>query len=272
VAAENLVPVTLELGGKSPVVLSASADLEAAAERIVTGKMLNAGQICLAPDYVLVPRARLAAAKEALEAAARRLYPTVRANPDYTAIVNDRHARRLREIVADARGQGAEVTLVNPAGEDFGEGEATRMMPLHLLTGVSDSMRVMREEIFGPLLPLVPYEDIDAAIALINARPRPLGLYYFGRDADERRRVLECTVSGGVTLDDVLWHVGQENLPFGGIGLSGLGVYHGRDGFRTFSHAKSVYKQARINPAKLIGLLPPYGDKLRKTLALQIKK
>lgn len=266
-AADNLTPVTLELGGKSPVIVSQSADMAAMGERVIIGKMMNAGQICLAPDYMLVPEDHIDRVREALMAAALKLYPTTEGNDDYAAVVNQRHRARLAAHIADAREKGARVTVVTPAGADGGS-----RMPLTLIEQAGDDASVMREEIFGPLLPLVPYRRIEDAIAYVNAHDRPLGLYYFGRDATEERQVLERTISGGVTVNDVVWHVGHEDLPFGGIGPSGMGAYHGRDGFRTFSHAKSVYRQTSFNLARLIGALPPYGDRLRKTLGLQIRK
>ncbi len=270
-AADNLVPVTLELGGKSPVIVSRSADLDRTVYRVVAGKMMNAGQICLAPDYMLVPRARRDEIVEGLVEAAASLYPQIKNNPHYTAIVNERHRRRLEGLVDDARRRGARIRVVNPADESFGPDDNSRMMPLHILWDVDDEMRVMQEEIFGPLLPVLTYEDIDEAIARINGRPRPLGLYYFGEDAAERRRVLDRTISGGVTLDDVVWHVADEDLPFGGIGPSGMGSYHGRDGFRTFSHARAVFRQPKIDVLKLAGALPPYGRRLERTLRMQMK-
>jgi coniferyl-aldehyde dehydrogenase len=257
-AADNLVPVTLELGGKSPVIVGKGADIRQASERVALGKMLNAGQICLAPDYVLVEERDEAAVVDGLRSAASTMYPTLLANPDYTAVVNDRHFQRLTGLIDDARAKGATVEVVNPAGEDFGASNA-RKMPLHIVTNVTDDMAVMQEEIFGPVLPVRRYAGVDDAIQQINRRDRPLGLYYFGSDADERRRVLDRTIAGGVTLDDVIFHVSMEDLPFGGVGPSGMGSYHGRDGFRTFSHAKSVFKQARFDVAKLAGLKPPYG-------------
>ncbi len=271
-AADNLTPVTLELGGKSPVIVSRTADAAETARRVIVGKMMNAGQICLAPDYMLVPAEDEDDIVAALAAAARALYPTVRANPDYTPIVNARHKARLMAHIADAEKKGAGITVVNPAGEDFAADENSTVLPLHILRHVDDSMTVMQEEIFGPLLPVVPYRAIEDAIAYVNARPRPLGLYYFGRDPEEERRVLDRTVSGGVTLGDVLWHVAHEDLPFGGIGPSGMGVYHGRDGFRTFSHARAIYRQSRINIGRLIGAEPPYGTRLRKIVEMQIRK
>lgn len=257
-AADNLVPVTLELGGKSPVIVGKGADIRQATERVALGKMLNAGQICLAPDYMLVEASDEAAVVDGLRAAASAMYPTVLANPDYTAIVNDRHFERLTGLIDDARAKGATVEVINPANEDFGASNA-RKMPLHIITDVTDDMKVMQEEIFGPLLPVRRYAGVEDAIQQINRRDRPLGLYHFGGDAGERRRVLDRTIAGGVTLDDVVFHVSMEDLPFGGVGPSGMGSYHGHDGFKTFSHAKAVFKQARFDVAKLAGLKPPYG-------------
>lgn len=268
-AADNLTPVTLELGGKSPVIIGTGADVKQASERIALGKMLNAGQICLAPDYVLTPAAREGEVVAGLKAAAAAMYPSLLANPDYTSVVNDRHHQRLHAWIDDARAKGATVEVVNPANEDFA-GSNSRKMPLHIVRDVTDEMTVMQEEIFGPILPVVPYDDIDDAVARVNRRDRPLGLYYFGPDKAERRRVLDRTISGGVTLDDVVFHVSMEDLPFGGIGPSGMGAYHGRDGFKTFSHAKAVYKQAKLDVAGLAGMKPPYGAKLRRTVARQI--
>jgi len=268
-AAEHLTPVTLELGGKSPAILGRSVDLPTAAARIVTAKMMNAGQICLAPDYVLAPRDREAAVVDALAAAAAAQYPRLIDNPDYTAVLGDRHHRRLTEMVEDARAKGARIEVVNPANEDFAAANVPKM-PLHLIRNVTDDMRVMQEEIFGPLLPIATYDDVDEAIARVNAGDRPLGLYHFGPDAAERRRVLDRTLSGGVTLDDVLMHVTAEDLPFGGIGASGMGSYHGLDGFRAFSHARAVYKQTRLDVGRLAGFTPPYGAALRRTIRQQL--
>lgn len=269
-AADNLTPVTLELGGKSPVILGKDADLRQATERVALGKMLNAGQICLAPDYLLVPAADEAKVVDGLKAATTAMYPSLLANPDYTSVVNDRHFQRLNDWLDDARAKGATVEAVNPAGENF-SATNSRKMPLHIVRDVTDDMIVMQEEIFGPILPIAKYAGIDDAIAQVNRRDRPLGLYYFGSDAGERRRVLDRTISGGVTLDDVVFHVSMEDLPFGGIGPSGMGSYHGHDGFKTFSHAKAVFKQSRFDVAKLAGLKPPYGKTTRATAARQMK-
>lgn len=268
-AADNLTPVTLELGGKSPVIVGKGADLKQVSERVAVGKMLNAGQICLAPDYLLVPSAQESAVVDGIRTAASAMYPTLLSNPDYTSVVNDRHYERLNQWVEDARAKGATVELVNPAGEDFGSTNS-RKMPLHIVRDVTDDMTLMQEEIFGPILPVRRYDGIDAAIGEVNRRDRPLGLYYFGKDEAERRRVLDRTISGGVTIDDVIFHVSMEDLPFGGVGPSGMGSYHGLDGFRTFSHAKAVYQQSKLDVAKIAGLKPPYGDATRKAVARQM--
>lgn len=269
-AADNLTPVTLELGGKSPIIVGRSADIGRATERVAMGKMLNAGQICLAPDYMLVPEEKESEVVDGLIRAASAMYPSLLANPDYTAVINDRHHARLNDWVEDARRKGAEVIAVNPGQEDFAASNS-RKMPLHIIRGATDDMIVMQEEIFGPVLPVRSYRHIDDAIAEVNRRDRPLALYYFGGDGEERRRVLDRTISGGVTLDDVIFHVGQEELPFGGIGPSGTGAYHGEAGFRTFSHARSIYKQARLDVAKLAGMKPPYGKATQATIKRQMK-
>lgn len=269
-AADNLTPVTLELGGKSPVLLGRSADVARATERVALGKMLNAGQICLAPDYLLVPAEREAAVVAGMTDAASALYPTLLGNPDYTAVINDRHFERLTALVDDARAKGAEIVTVNPAGEDFGSANS-RKMPLTLVRNPTDDMAVMQEEIFGPVLPIATYEHIDGAIADVNRRDRPLALYYFGSDTAERRQVLDRTISGGVTIDDVIFHVSQEELPFGGIGPSGMGAYHGEAGFSTFSHARSIYRQPKLDISKLAGMKPPYGKATHATIRRQMK-
>ncbi|MDG5487105.1 coniferyl aldehyde dehydrogenase [Sphingomonas sp. BGYR3] len=268
-AADNLTPVTLELGGKSPVIFGKGVDMARATERVAIGKMLNAGQICLAPDYLLVREDQEQATVDGLKAAASAMYPRLIDNPDYTAIINDRHHQRLTEWLDDARAKGARIETVNPASEDFGASNS-RKMPLHIVRGATDAMTVMQEEIFGPILPVRTYAAIDDAIAEVNRRDRPLGFYYFGPDDAERRRVLDRTISGGVTLDDVVLHVSMEDLPFGGIGPSGMGAYHGLDGFRTFSHARAILKQSRLDVAKLAGLKPPYGKAIRATIRRQL--
>ncbi|WP_407293265.1 coniferyl aldehyde dehydrogenase [Stutzerimonas zhaodongensis] len=254
-AAENLTPVTLELGGKSPAIVSNDVPLADAAERIAFGKTLNAGQTCVAPDYVLVPRQRLDQFVDAYRMAVRRFYPQLADNPDYTSIINQRQHSRLSGYVEDAQAKGARLLPL------FEQGQGRRM-PHCVLLDVNDSMQVMQDEIFGPLLPVVPYEGLDEAIAYVNARPRPLALYYFGYDKAEQRRILQQTHSGGVCLNDTLLHVAQDDLPFGGVGPSGMGHYHGHEGFLTFSKAKGVFAKQRFNAARLI--YPPYGKALQK--------
>lgn len=269
-AAENLVPVTLELGGKSPVVVGRSADLQKATDSIMTGKMLNAGQICLAPDYVFVPRERIEEFVAATERSVKRMYPTLLDNPDYTSIINQRHYERLNGYLEEARQAGARVIEINPAGEDFRQ-QPHHKMPPSLIVEPDENLRVMQEEIFGPILPVKGYERIEETVDYVNGKPRPLGLYYFGSDAGEQRYVLERTTSGGVTVNDVVMHVSQEDLPFGGVGPSGMGAYHGHDGFRTFSHAKAVFRQSRFDVAELAGLRPPYGEKMLKAVRQQMR-
>jgi coniferyl-aldehyde dehydrogenase len=254
-AAENLTPVTLELGGKSPAIVSQDVPLKDAAERIAFGKTLNAGQTCVAPDYVLVPEDRVDGFVEAYKTAVLGFYPTLADNPDYTAIINQRQLARLNHYLDDANDKGAKVMSLYESGQD-------RRMPFSLLLDVSDDMLVMQDEIFGPLLPIVPYSGIDQAFAYINRRPRPLALYYFGYNKAEQQRVLEQTHSGGVCLNDTLLHVAQDDLPFGGIGSSGMGHYHGYEGFLTFSKAKGVLTKQRFNAARLI--YPPYGRAIQR--------
>ncbi|MEM1197367.1 MAG: coniferyl aldehyde dehydrogenase [Pseudomonadota bacterium] len=257
-AAKNLVPVTLELGGKSPVIMGRSADFEKAGERIALGKMMNAGQICLAPDYLYVPEEKEDEAVAGVSNGVASMYPTLLENDDYASVVSDRHFERLQGLVEDARDKGAEVIEVNPAGEDFSNANQ-RKMPLNILKNVTDDMTVMQEEIFGPVLPVKTYKAVDQAVDYVNEHDRPLGLYYFGESKEERERVLTRTISGGVTTNDVLFHVSMEDLPFGGVGPSGIGSYHAIEGFREFSHARAVYHQPKVDIAKLGGFKPPYG-------------
>lgn len=269
-AARNLVPVTLELGGKSPVFIGRSANLRQAGERIALGKMLNAGQICLAPDYLMVHESQEDAVVAAVELGVHSMYPTLLDNDDYASIVTDRHFDRLKGLVEDARSKGAEVVEVNPANEDFSASNK-RKMPLTILRNVTDDMQAMQEEIFGPVLPVKTYRRAEEAIDYVNGRDRPLGLYYFGADRAERETVLTRTISGGVTVNDVLFHVSMDDLPFGGTGPSGIGSYHGPEGFREFSHARSIYTQPRIDIARLAGFKPPYGPAADKAARMAMK-
>ncbi len=269
-AAKNLVPVTLELGGKSPVFMGESADFAKAGERVALGKMMNAGQICLAPDYLYVPESKQDEAIHGVWQGTANMYPTLLDNEDYASVVTDRHFDRLQDLVADARDKGAEVIEVNPGNEDFSNTNA-RKMPLTILKNVTDDMKAMQEEIFGPVLPVKTYGHIDEAIGYVNEHDRPLGLYYFGQNADEREKVLTKTISGGVTVNDVIFHVSMEDLPFGGVGPSGMGSYHGVEGFREFSHARSIYTQPKIDVAKLGGFKPPYGPATEKAVKTMMK-
>ncbi|WP_416383952.1 coniferyl aldehyde dehydrogenase [Roseateles microcysteis] len=261
-AAPNLTPLTLELGGKSPVIIDASADLAVAAARIAFGKLLNAGQTCIAPDYLLVPRGQGRVLAEALQREVLRMYPTLEANPDYTAIISPRHRARLQQMLDEAQTQGA--TLVPLSAEQLAAG-SRKFVPTVVLNP-KPGMQLMREEIFGPVLPIVEVDGADAAIAHVKAGDRPLALYWFGRDAARREQVLRETISGGVTVNDCLWHFGQENQPFGGVGASGMGAYHGETGFRTFSKEKPVFMQSRFNGIAL--LHPPYGATFERMLKL----
>ncbi len=263
-AAANLTPVTLELGGKSPAILDDSCNLEQVAVKLVMGKLLNAGQSCIAPDYVLLGAGREEAFLAAFRSAVARLYPTLATNPDYSSIINDAHFKRLTGLLDDARARGARVVDINPGDESFPR--AGRKMPPRVVLGVNADMALMQEEIFGPLLPVVSVPDVDSAIRYVNARPRPLALYWFGTDAGKRDRVLAETVAGGVTVNDTLWHLAQEALPFGGIGQSGQGAYHGEYGFLSFSKEKPVFEQSRWSGVGLF--YPPYGKTFERLLAL----
>jgi coniferyl-aldehyde dehydrogenase len=252
-AADNLTPVTLELGGKSPAIVGPDYSMEKAAERIMVGKLMNAGQTCIAPDYVLVPAGREQAFVDAARAVVAKCYPVMATTADYTSIVNDRHYQRLQDYVTDAQARGARIEPLSTATADA----LRRKLPPLALLNVDDGMRVMQDEIFGPLLPVLPYQDLDAAVAYVNQHPRPLALYCFENDSGRRDRVLNETVAGGVTINDTILHIAQENLPFGGVGPSGMGHYHGIEGFKTFSKQKAVFYQSRLNGMSLFN--PPYG-------------
>jgi coniferyl-aldehyde dehydrogenase len=268
-AAENLVPTTLELGGKSPVIIGESADMKLTANRVMMGKTLNAGQICLAPDYVLVPKNKAQDFVAAATASINTMFPTLKDNPDYTSVINQRHFDRLNSYIDDARAKGAEIVELNPAKENFTQ-QPFHKIPPTLVLNPTDDMKIMQDEIFGPLLPVKTYDTVDEAIGYVNAHDRPLGLYYFGADKAQQEHVLTRTTSGGVSVNDVVMHVSMEDLPFGGVGPSGMGSYHGIDGFRTFSHAKAVFQQAKMDVTAM--MRPPYGEKISKMLAGGIKR
>ncbi len=264
-AAANLTPVTLELGGKSPAIIGPGARFDYAVERIIFGKMVNAGQTCIAPDYVLLPRARVAEFIEAARAVAGRMYPQLEAGTQYASIISSRQYERLTTLRDDAVAAGATAHALAPMAADAGD----RRMPPALLTGLEEGMAIMREEIFGPLLPLVPYDSFEDAIAYVAARPHPLALYVFDQDAHRIDTVLARTQAGGVTVNDTLFHIAQHALPFGGVGPSGMGSYHGEAGFQRFSHMKSIFRQARFNGVGLLN--PPYGGRFGRMLRLLLR-
>mgnify|MGYP005709069687 FL=1 len=270
-AAENLVPVTLELGGKSPVVIGDSADLKSSAKRIMFGKTLNAGQICLAPDYVIIHKDKKEEFITEAENAIKGFYPDIKDNEDYTSIINERHYNRINSLIDDAKEKGANVHQINPSNEDFTQQEFYKIPPT-IITNTSDDMRVMNEEIFGPVLPVLEYENIDDALSTINAKDRPLGLYYFGTDKKEESEIINKTSSGGVTVNNVIGHIQQTDLPFGGVGPSGMGRYQGYDGFKNFSNHRAVYKDVGFKFDKLFdGIRPPYKGNIEKLLKALLK-
>ena len=252
-AAPHLTPVTLELGGKSPAIVAPDYPIGNAVARILTGKLLNAGQTCIAADYVLLHEA----AREPFVRAARdyvaQHYPELRGTPDYASIVNDAHYARLRGYLDEARAAGAQVIALPDA---HANDEQTRVLAPTLVLDAPEGTRVMQEEIFGPILPIVTYAGIEDAIAYVNARPRPLALYHFDHDRARTRRVLDACLAGGVCVNDTVLHFAQSRLPFGGVGASGMGSYHGHAGFLTFSHRMAVFRQSRLSTFAL--LRPPY--------------
>ncbi|MCM2491476.1 coniferyl aldehyde dehydrogenase [Burkholderia glumae] len=264
-AAEHLTPVTLELGGKSPAIVGPGARFDNAVDAIVAGKTLNAGQTCIAPDYVLVPRGKEDAFIARARARVAKLYPDFANNADYTSIVSERHFARLERLAAEARAGGA---TLHPLADAAPDPARRRFAPL-AVTCAPDDAALMREEIFGPLLPVVPYDTLDQAIAYVNARPRPLALYLFEESRASIDRVMRETISGGVSINETLMHIACGSLPFGGIGASGMGAYHGYDGFVTFSKMKPVLTQARLNARGL--LLPPYGRRFAALIKLMLR-
>jgi coniferyl-aldehyde dehydrogenase len=259
-AGRNLTPVTLELGGKSPAIVDRSADLDQAAERIAYGKLLNAGQTCIAPDYALVPEGSVQDFAGKLQHHMRRMYGTEPDNKDYTSIISDRHYARLESLVADAAAQGAQI--LQPAKPDDPAWKSKRKFPPTIIVGATPGMTVMQEEIFGPLLPIMATSDAADSISWINRHDRPLALYWFGKDDAARDEVLARTVSGGVTINDCLFHFTQINQPMGGVGASGTGAYHGEWGFRALSKLKPVFYRSPFN--RLADLYPPYGAKIAR--------
>jgi coniferyl-aldehyde dehydrogenase len=254
------------LGGKSPAIVGhqrngTQVDIAAAAERIAFGKALNAGQTCVAPDYVLCPRDHVSALVQALLSKLQDMYPSFRDNNDYSWIVNDKQFARLHRVLQDAISRGAVVHSANKGEESFA---GTRIIPPTIITNVNKDMLILQDEIFGPLLPIIPYDDFSEALQYVQDGPRPLALYYFGAHSEEQQLVLQKTHSGGVCINDTVFHVAQDDLPFGGVGASGMGHYHGHEGFLTFSKARAVLAKGSLNSARLV--YPPYGGKLLNSI------
>ncbi|NBA97309.1 coniferyl aldehyde dehydrogenase [Pseudomonas sp. R5(2019)] len=267
-AAEHLVPVTLELGGKSPAILGSSLDMAEAARRLAIAKGTNGGQICISPDLLYVPQDQQQAFIAAFSAAWSELWPNAEGNPDLVSVINDRHLQRIDALLDDAAEQGARI-IHCPAEAPQ---RHSRKRPLSLVIDPPAQSRIMQEEIFGPALVLLSYRDIEQVVAHINAGERPLALYYFGDDLQEQAYVLDHTLSGGVTLNDALMHAAMEDAPFGGVGASGMGHYHGREGFIEFSHARTVFQSPAHDPRREWGVLPPYGEHFVAAMQSQVSR
>ena len=264
-ASKNLVPVTLELGGKSPVIIGRSAKLDLAGTRLTFGKLLNGGQLCLSPDYVVVPNELEEQLIARVVHEAQSMYPNITENEDYAGVINERHFARLQNYIDDAVAKGAKLTIVG--ADKTRVSEDNRRMPLHILQNVTEDMLVMHEEIFGPILPVMTYSDVAEVPDMIEPRRNPLAMYYFGKDKREQEYLLSNVQSGGVCINDITLHYVQEDLPFGGVGVSGMGAYHGPEGFRSLSHARAIYSQTMIDVLPIIGARPPFGEKFRKNIS-----
>ena len=264
-ASKNLVPVTLELGGKSPVIIGRSAKLDLAGTRLTFGKLLNGGQLCLSPDYVVVPNELEEQFIARVVHEAQSMYPNITENEDYAGVINERHFARLQNYIDDAVAKGAKLTIVG--ADKTRVSEDNRRMPLHILQNVNEDMLVMHEEIFGPILPVMTYSDVAEVPDMIEPRRNPLAMYYFGKDKREQEYLLSNVQSGGVCINDITLHYVQEDLPFGGVGASGMGAYHGPEGFRSLSHARAIYSQTMIDVLPIIGARPPFGEKFRKNIS-----
>lgn len=266
-AAKNLTPVILELGGKSPAIVHDSFPIDDAVVRIALGKCWNAGQTCVAPDYVLLPKGKTQEFVSAFTAQVSSMYPTLLNNPDYTSVINDKQYTRVQSYLSDAREQGARVIEINPANESFSN---TRKMPVTLVTGVTPAMQIMQNEIFGPVLPVIEYSNLDEALKFVNDRPRPLALYYFDFDSGRAEHVAANTHAGGMCINETLMHVGVDDLPFGGVGPSGMGKYHGHEGFLAMSNAKAILEKPRFYSAKFI--LPPFNKSVHTIIKKYLLK
>ncbi|MDC1474984.1 coniferyl aldehyde dehydrogenase [Gammaproteobacteria bacterium] len=263
-ASKNLVPVTLELGGKSPVIIGRSAKLDLAGTRLTFGKLLNGGQLCLSPDYVIVPKELEEELIARVMHEAQSMYPNITGNTDYAGVFNEHHFARLQNYIDDAVSKGAKLTIIG--GENSRVSKDNRRMPLHILQNVNEDMLVMHEEIFGPILPIMTYDNIAEVPDKIEPRRNPLAMYYFGKDKKEQEYLLSHVQSGGVCINDITLHYIQEDLPFGGVGASGMGAYHGPEGFKSMSHARAIYSQTMIDLLPIIGARPPFGEKFRKRI------
>ena len=264
-ASKNLVPVTLELGGKSPVIIGRSAKLDLAGTRLTFGKLLNGGQLCLSPDYVVVPKELEEQLIARVIHETESMYPNITENEDYAGVINERHFARLQNYIDDAVAKGAKLTIVG--ADKTRASKDNRRMPLHILQNVNEDMLVMHEEIFGPVLPVMTYSDIAEVPDMIEPRRNPLAMYYFGKDKREQEYLLTHVPSGGVCVNDITLHYVQEDLPFGGVGASGMGAYHGPEGFRSLSHARAIYSQTMIDVLPIVGARPPFGEKFRKNIS-----
>lgn len=275
-ASENLVPVTLELGGKSPVMVQDDADIDEIAPRIALGKMMNAGQTCIAPDYVMMPKAKINAFSEAMIRQAESMYPTFAGNDDYTSIIADAHYARLQDLLDDAESKGA--TIKSAGHDDKQQLAKERRIPLTVVSDVNPDMKIMQEEIFGPLLPVMASDTLDEQIDYVQRNDRPLALYLFTNDDAKTQRVLRETHAGGVTTNDTMWHISQRELPFGGVGPSGMGSYQGEKGFETFSHMKSVFHQstkglfAGLKSKIMAPIMAPHNEKSEKLVVMAKKQ
>ncbi|MEP0203632.1 MAG: coniferyl aldehyde dehydrogenase [Halioglobus sp.] len=263
-ASKNLVPVTLELGGKSPVIIGRSAKLDLAGTRLTFGKLLNGGQLCLSPDYVLVPKELEEQLIARVTHEAQSMYPNITENADYAGVFDEKHFTRLQNYIDDAVAKGAKLTIVG--ADKTRASKDNRRMPLHILQNVNESMQIMHEEIFGPVLPIMTYGDITEVPDKVEPRRNPLALYYFGKDKGEQEYILSHVPSGGVCINDITLHYVQEDLPFGGVGASGMGAYHGPEGFKGMSHSRAIYSQTMIDVLPIIGARPPFGEKFRKRI------
>jgi coniferyl-aldehyde dehydrogenase len=269
-AAAHLVPVTLELGGKNPVVIGRDADIATAASRTARARMTNGGQVCLCPDFVFVPADRFDEFVADVERQFRHSFPEVLGNSEYCTIVDDRNYERIIGLVEDARSKGATVIEAAPPGETLPSAAERRIAPT-ILTGVTEDMRVMREEVFGPVLTVLPYQRLDDVIDYVNTRPSPLASYWFGKHSNDFRRYCDRTRNGGITRNDFMLHAAIDGAPFGGVGNSGMGAYHGKTGFDTFSHYRTV-SESRI-PGSLTALLvPPTSPRIAMAVNWVVRK